>query len=156
MQSICLGAARSCVADAISVHPSFPVALPLAFQQQLAVVLKFPPQLVLSPSFKLDPIILGQLLFSLDLCIDLLWACILPCPAFVASLSPCTRICRLARWEESSFFDCQDPEDYVLLEVLSSEPAETSPLTTHHSNLYFPTFMCSKGQEATCDHLIQQ
>lgn len=98
----------------------------------------------------------GQLLFSLDLCIDLLWACILPCPAFVASLSPCTRICRLAKWEESSFLDCQDPEDYVLLEVLSSEPAETSPLTTHHSNLYFPTFMCSKGQEAKCDHLIQQ
>lgn len=59
MQSICLGAARSCLADAISVHPSFPVALSLAFQQQLAVVLKFPPQLVLSPSFKLDPIILA-------------------------------------------------------------------------------------------------
>ena len=52
----------------------------------------------------------GLLLFSLELCVDLLGARVLPCPAFVASLSPCTRIGSLGRREGSSFLDCPGPQ----------------------------------------------
>lgn len=90
MQNICLGAALSHLADAISVHPSFPVALSLAFQQQLAVVLKFPPQLVLSPSFKLDPIILAGWNPTIPIphpCLQILVSLLSPPPTYTPCLA---------------------------------------------------------------------
>lgn len=55
----------------------------------------------------------GLLLLSLELCVDLLRACVLPCPAFVASLSPCTRISNLGRWEGIGFLDGPEPQGAV-------------------------------------------
>lgn len=46
------------------------------------------------------------LLFSLELCIDLLGARVLPCPAFVASLSTYRKIGSLGTQAESTFLDC--------------------------------------------------
>lgn len=91
----------------------------------------------------------GLLLLSLELCVDLLRACVLPCPAFVASLSPCTRIGSLGRWEEISFLDCPEPQGAVSCLRSSHQRLQRPPPppTKNHPNLYFPTFTCSKGQK---------
>lgn len=47
----------------------------------------------------------GLLLFSLELCIDLLGARVLPCPAFMASLSTCRRIGSLGTRAGSTVLD---------------------------------------------------
>lgn len=88
------------------------------------------------------------LLFSLELRVDLLRARVLPCPAFVASLSPCTRIGSSGRWKGSSYPEHPEPQAVSSLRCSHQRLQNlTYPSPNTTQDLCFPTLPCSKGQK---------
>ena len=87
------------------------------------------------------------LLFGLELGVDLLWARVLPGPAFVAPLSPCTRTRSLGRQQDGSSLDRPELQTRSCLRCSQQRlPTSLAPHQDHPPTCTFP-LTCSKGQK---------